>query len=103
MRGAGLNRHNVGGATDGSVSEPDGAAIAAVLAAPLVVAAVLLPLRASWSNTNVALLLVVAVVAVAALGNRVAGALAAVSATAWFDFFITRPFERFTIAKPADA
>ena len=80
----------------------DGAAIAAALAAPLVVVAVLLPFRASWSNTNVALLLVVTVVAVAALGNRVAGALAAVSAAAWFDFFFTRPFERFTIAKPAD-
>jgi K+-sensing histidine kinase KdpD len=80
----------------------DGAAIAAALAAPLVVVAVLLPFRASWSNTNVALLLVVAVVAVAALGNRVAGALAAVSAAAWFDFFFTRPFERFAIAKPAD-
>lgn len=80
----------------------DGAAIAAALAAPLVVVAVLLPFRASWSNTNVALLLVVAVVAVAALGNRVAGALAAVSAAAWFDLFFTRPFERFTIAKPAD-
>ena len=24
------------------------------------------------------------------------------SAAAWFDFFFTRPFERFTIAKPAD-
>jgi K+-sensing histidine kinase KdpD len=80
----------------------DGAAIAAALAAPLVVVAVLLPFRASWSSTNVALLLVVAVVAVAALGNRVAGALAAVSAAAWFDFFFTRPFERFAIAKPAD-
>ena len=80
----------------------DGAAIAAALGAPLVVVAALLPFRASWSNTNVALLLVVAVVAVAALGNRVAGALAAVSAAAWFDFFFTRPFERFTIAKPAD-
>jgi K+-sensing histidine kinase KdpD len=80
----------------------DSAAIAAALAAPLVVVAALLPFRASWSNTNVALLLVVAVVAVAALGNRVAGALAAVSAAAWFDFFFTRPFERFTIAKPAD-
>jgi hypothetical protein len=38
----------------------DGAAIAAALAAPLVVVAVLLPFRASWSNTNVALLLMVA-------------------------------------------
>ena len=77
-------------------------AVAAGLVAPLVVAAVLLPLRASWSNTNVALVLVVVVVAVAAMGNRVAGALAALSAAAWFDFFFTRPYERFAISKSAD-
>jgi hypothetical protein len=63
---------------------------------------VLLPIRASWSNTNVALLLVVVVVAVAALGNRVAGALAAISAAAWFDFFFTVPYYRFTIRGSAD-
>jgi Domain of unknown function (DUF4118) len=77
-------------------------AIAAALVAPLVVAAVLLPFRASWSNTNVALVLVVAVVAVAAIGNRVAGALAALSAAAWFDFFFTVPYERFTIRSSSD-
>jgi Domain of unknown function (DUF4118) len=80
----------------------DRAAIAAALVAPLAVAAILLPFRAGWSNTNVALLLVVAVVAVAAIGNRAAGALAAVSAATWFDFFYTLPYERFTIARPAD-
>jgi predicted cation transporter len=42
----------------------DRAAIAAALVAPLA-AAILLPFRASWPNTNVALLLVVVVVAVA--------------------------------------
>ncbi|HUK67248.1 MAG TPA: DUF4118 domain-containing protein [Streptosporangiaceae bacterium] len=77
-------------------------AITAALVAPLAVAAVLLPFRASWSNTNVALVLVVAVVAVAAIGNRVAGALAALSAAAWFDFFFTVPYERFTIRSSAD-
>src|ERR1035437_3670380 len=51
----------------------DRAAIAAALVAPLAAAAVLLPFRAHWPNTNVALLLVVVVVAVAATGNRVAG------------------------------
>jgi hypothetical protein len=66
------------------------------------VAAVLLPFRASWSNTNVALVLVVAVVAVSAIGSRIAGALAAVSAFAWFDFFFTRPYEQFTIRSSAD-
>jgi hypothetical protein len=44
----------------------------------------------------VALLLVVAVVAVAVAGNRIAGALAAVSAAAWFDFFYTLPYEDFS-------
>jgi hypothetical protein len=78
------------------------AAVLAGLLVPLAVAAILLPWRASWSNTNVALLLVVAVVAVAVLGSRAAGALAAVSAFAWFDFFFTRPYERFTIRGSAD-
>ena len=80
----------------------DRAAIAAAVVVPLALAAVLLPWRGSWSNTNVALLLVVAVVAVAAAGNRFAGALAAVSAAAWFDFFFTQPYERFTIRHSSD-
>ena len=80
----------------------DRLAIAAAVVAPLAVAAVLLPLRADWSNTNVALVLVAVVVAVAAIGNRVAGALAAAGAFAWFDFFFTRPYGQFTIRSSAD-
>ena len=80
----------------------DRAAIAAALAVPLLVSAILLPFRASWSNTNVALLLVVVVVAVAALGNRVAGGLAAVWTAVWFDFFFTLPYDRFTIRSSSD-
>jgi hypothetical protein len=80
----------------------DSAAVAAGLLLPLAVAVVFLPLRSSWSNTNMALVLVVAVVAVAAIGNRLGGALAAVSAAVWFDFFYTVPYERFTIARAAD-
>jgi Domain of unknown function (DUF4118) len=80
----------------------DAAAIAAAVLAPLATAAILLPWRGSWPNTNVALLLVVAVVAVACLGNRLAGALAALSAAAWFDFFFTLPYDRFTISRSAD-
>jgi len=80
----------------------DRAAIAAAIAAPLGAAAILLPWRASWQNTNVALLLVVVVVAVAAIGNRAAGALAAVWAAAWFDFFYTVPYERFSIRSSSD-
>jgi hypothetical protein len=80
----------------------DQAAFAAAIAAPLAVAAILLPWRSSWSNTNVALLLVVVVVAVSAIGNRVAGAVTAVGAAVWFDFFFTVPYERFTISHSAD-
>jgi len=60
----------------------DRAAIGAAVAAPLAAAVILLPWRGSWSNTNVALLLMVVVVAVAAIGNRAAGALAALGAAA---------------------
>lgn len=80
----------------------DRIAILAALAAPLVTAAILLPFRASWSNTNVALLLVVVIVGVAAIGNRVAGALAALWTAVWFDFFFTLPYYRFTIRSSAD-
>jgi len=80
----------------------DWAAIAAAVLGPLALAAILLPWRGSWSNTNVALILVVAVVAVACLGNRLAGVLAAVSAAVWFDFFFTLPYDRLSISHSAD-
>jgi hypothetical protein len=80
----------------------DRIALVAALLGPLAAAAVLVPLRDTLSNTDVALILVVIVVAVAANGHRPAGALAAVSAAAWFDFFFTRPYQRFTITKSDD-
>lgn len=80
----------------------DQAAIAAAVAGPLAMAAILLPWRASWANSNVALLLVVAVVAVAAIGNRLAGGLAAILAAIWFDLFYTVPYDRLSIRSSAD-
>ncbi|MET7481653.1 DUF4118 domain-containing protein [Streptomyces sp. NPDC005538] len=80
----------------------DRLALAAALLGPLLVALTLVPFRTDLSNTNAALILVVAVVAVAAVGNRVAGAVTALSATAWFDFFLTRPYERFTMTDTDD-
>jgi len=77
-------------------------AVLAGLLGPLAGAFVLLPLRSDWSNTNDALLMVAIVVAVASLGSRLAGAVAAASAFVWFDFFFTRPYLRFTIRSPAD-
>ncbi|GAA3692306.1 hypothetical protein GCM10022224_067510 [Nonomuraea antimicrobica] len=80
----------------------DRIALVAALVAPPAVAAALLPLRDSLSNTSVALILVVIVVAVASAGNRLAGALSAISAAVWFDFFFTEPYQRFAISKSAD-
>ena len=47
-------------------------------------------------------MLILLVVAVAANGYRLAGYVAALSAAVWFDFFLTRPYERFTILRRAD-
>ncbi|MDP9866918.1 MULTISPECIES: DUF4118 domain-containing protein [Streptosporangium] len=80
----------------------DHVAFLVALVAPPAVAGVLVPFRDSLPNTSVALVLVVIVVAVAALGNRLAGALAAISAAVWFNFFFTQPYQRFTITRPAD-
>jgi K+-sensing histidine kinase KdpD len=76
--------------------------VLAGLVAPLAVAAIIVPFRASIANTQAALVLVLVVVAVAAAGNRLAGILAAVSAAVWFDFFLTKPYERFTITSRTD-
>jgi hypothetical protein len=60
--------------------------------APIVTAAVLVPLRETLDNTNLALVLVVVVVLTAVLGGRAAGALSAVVAAMAFDFFLTQPY-----------
>jgi len=74
----------------------------AALGLPPALAAALVPFRGSFSNTDGALVIVVGVVAVAAFGDRLAGVLASVSAGLWFDFFLTRPYERFSISHPRD-
>lgn len=80
----------------------DRLALAAALAAPFLVAVALVPFREGLSHTNAALVLVVAVVAVAALGSRTAGVVGALSAAAWYDFFLTRPYQTFDITASAD-
>ncbi|HTJ67151.1 MAG TPA: DUF4118 domain-containing protein [Actinospica sp.] len=81
----------------------DRIAVAAALIIPPAVCAALIPVRTTLANAEAALLLVAFVVAVAALGNRVGGYLAAVGAALWFDFFLTVPYERLTITHHADA
>jgi hypothetical protein len=83
-------------------SAHDRTVVIAGAVAPFVVAAVLAPFRSGFPNTDAALLLVAVIVAVAAHGHRGGGLLAAVSAAAWFDFFLTRPYERFAITRWAD-
>ena len=80
----------------------DQLAAAAGLLAPLALAAILIPFRAHVPNTDAALVMLLVVVAVAAIGSRLAGYLAAVSAAVWFDFFLTRPYEQFTINRQID-
>ena len=70
------------------------AALAASLVVPLLAALAIVPFRERLANAAAALALVAVVVAVAAFGDRRAGVLATLSSAAWFDFFLTRPFER---------
>jgi hypothetical protein len=65
-------------------------------------AAALVPFRSSIPNTDAALAMILVVVAVAANGYRLAGILAAVSVAVWFDFFLTRPYETFSITRRTD-
>src|SRR5262245_42711352 len=78
------------------------AVIAAAAILPLAACAVLVPVRDEVANTNVALGLVLIVVAAAATGIRAAGILAAVSSAVWFDFFLTRPYENLHINDRTD-
>jgi K+-sensing histidine kinase KdpD len=77
-------------------------AILAALILPLAVTAALVPFRASVADTAAALFLVALIVAIAVVGDRRSGFLATVSATLWFDFFLTRPYEKFAITQRRD-
>ncbi|MDQ1735339.1 MAG: hypothetical protein QOH56_1590 [Pseudonocardiales bacterium] len=77
------------------------AQLASVLV-PLGACAAVAPFRDRFANTDAALLLMAGVVAIAALGNRLAGIVAAVSSAVWFDFFLTEPYQRFSITSRTD-
>ncbi|HVA03680.1 MAG TPA: DUF4118 domain-containing protein [Acidimicrobiales bacterium] len=72
------------------------------VAAPVVVATLLIPGRGHLSAADDALVLVVVTVAVASSGRRGPGALAAIVSAASFDFFLTRPYGSFRISRQAD-
>lgn len=67
-----------------------GLAVGAVGA--IAVAALVVPFRDDLDSANLALILVLVVVIAAILGGRRAGALAAITATLSFDFFLVRPY-----------
>ena len=77
-------------------------ALIAAVFGPVAVAAALIPAQSAIGNTNVALILVAVVVAVASAGRRFAAIAAALSAAVWFDFFHTRPHYSFTIDAHGD-
>lgn len=76
--------------------------IGSAVVLPLVVCAALSPFRTSVTTATDVLVLVLVVVAFAATGDRVAGMVAALSGGAWFDFFLTQPYGRFTITDSED-
>lgn len=78
------------------------ALIAAAAVAPLLCCALLAAFRESFTTATGALALVLIVVAAAATGDRLAGFIAALSSGAWFEFFLTEPFGRFTITDRND-
>jgi K+-sensing histidine kinase KdpD len=75
--------------------------IAAVLL-PVGAVAALIPLRDHVARTNLALALVIVVLAAAMLGGRAAGVLASLSSAIAFDFFLTPPFTSLRITSAAD-
>jgi uncharacterized protein DUF4118 len=77
-------------------------AIVAGVAVPIVVAAVLVPFRGTFAGTAAALVMVIVIVAVAVTGSRLSGVLASASSALWFDFFLTRPYDRFAISHRTD-
>jgi K+-sensing histidine kinase KdpD len=77
-------------------------ALGAAVVLPLGVAIILVPFRSSFANTASALVLVAVIVAVAVTGNRATGLVATVSATLWFDLFLTRPYGRLAISHRPD-
>lgn len=76
--------------------------VVVALVLPCAVAAAMVPFRATFANAAAALVLVAVVVAIAVLGTRPAGYLASLSSAAWFDFFLTRPYDQFTIDRRPD-
>jgi K+-sensing histidine kinase KdpD len=84
------------------VRHRSGLAALAGLLLPLGVAGMLVAFRASFADAAAALVLVAVIAVVGTVGTRFAGYLASISASLWFDFFLTRPYEQLTISRRPD-
>jgi hypothetical protein len=76
--------------------------VVASVAVPVGLTALLVPFRESVSSANLALVLVVGVVVVAATGNRTAAFVGAAVTALSYDVFLTRPYNSPAIASPAE-
>jgi K+-sensing histidine kinase KdpD len=75
---------------------------AVAVAAPIVVALLLIPGRNHLDSADDALVLVVVTVAIASTGSRIRAFVTAIVAAASFDFLLTRPYGSFRISRSAD-
>jgi hypothetical protein len=69
---------------------------------PLVVSALLVPLRHHLVGAHIALAFGIVVVLAAACGGRIAGVVAAVMSTLSYDFFFTKPYQSLKIDRAQD-
>jgi len=74
----------------------------AALLVPFGLALALVPFRGTFANTAAALTFLAVITAIAILGNRLCGVLALASSAIWFDFYLTKPYDFFTISHRPD-
>lgn len=72
------------------------------LVAPLAIALALVPSRTEFASAAAALIFVAAIVALAVAGTRFTGFIASASSALWYDFFLTRPYDRLYISHQHD-
>jgi K+-sensing histidine kinase KdpD len=75
---------------------------ALAIVVPLLLALVLVPSRGEFAGAAAALVFVVAIVALAVGGNRFVGFVASISSVIWYDFYLTKPYDRLAISHRSD-
>lgn len=85
-----------------AIHENPGLVRASAVVLPLIACAVMSAWRDDTTSATAVLVLAALIVAAASTGDRFSGVAAALSSGAWFDFFLTEPYQRFTIDDPQD-